>query len=49
MKAIFWSTIAQIMLFSIAALAREMWLKHVMYLLSNVAETMSFCIAESDT
>ena len=49
MKAIFWSTIAQIMLFSIAALAREMWLKHVMYLLPNVAETMSFCIAESDT
>ena len=36
MMAIFWSTIAQIMLFSIAALAREMWLKPCHFVLLNL-------------
>jgi hypothetical protein len=49
MKASFWSIIAQNVLFSSAVLAREMWLKHVVYLMPNVAETMSFCIAEFDS
>jgi hypothetical protein len=37
------------MLFSLAALATEMRLKHVMYLMPNADETMLFCIAEFDS